>query len=137
MASRDHVMTGRSGSFAQVCHGKCAPLQRMHAGDGLLYYSPRLTSGGKQLCRAFTAIGEIRNGEVYKFDMGDGFIPYRMDVDFFECVEAPIESLLEQLSFIKDKKRWGYPFRTGHFEISEPDFNIIAKNMRVEISCVE
>ena len=131
VASRDHVLKGKSGGFAQVCHGKCHPLQRMQAGDGLVYYSPRLTFDGKAPCKAFTTIGKIIDGQVYQHDMGDGFVPYRMNVSFFESVEAPIELLLDQLSFIKDRKRWGYPFRTGHFEIPELDFKLIALSMKV------
>jgi hypothetical protein len=67
VASRNHVMKGVAGGFAQFCHGKCSPLQRMQAGDGLIYYSPRLEFDGKKPCQAFTAIGRIVDGRVYEF----------------------------------------------------------------------
>lgn len=131
VASRNHVMKGVEGGFAQVCHGKCSPLKRMRQGDGLIYYSPRLEFDGKEPCRAFTAIGRIVDGQAYEIDMGAGFIPFRMNVAFLNCIDAPIESLIDQLSFIKNKKRWGFPFRVGHFEIARVDFDLIAMAMEV------
>ena len=40
VASAEHVRIGRSKGFMQVCHGKAAPLRRVHPGDGVVYYSP-------------------------------------------------------------------------------------------------
>ena len=34
--------------------------------------------------------------------------------------------MLDSLSFIKDKSKWGYAFRFGHFEILRVDFELIA-----------
>ena len=132
VASRNHVAKGVEGGFAQVCHGKCSPLQRMRAGDGLIYYSPRLEFNGKEPCQAFTAIGRVVDGNVYEFDMGAEFVPFRTNVEYLPCSEAPIAPLLDQLSFIRDKKRWGFPFRSGHFEIQRNDFDVIATAMGVQ-----
>jgi len=41
IVSRSHVVLGVRGGFAQLNHGKKAPLQRLKAGDGLVCYSPR------------------------------------------------------------------------------------------------
>lgn len=41
VVSASHVSRGVQGGFAQLCHGKSAPLQRMRPGDWLIYYSPR------------------------------------------------------------------------------------------------
>jgi hypothetical protein len=61
--------------------------------------------------------------------MGPGFVPYRRDIHFLEASDVPIRPLLEQLSFIKDKSKWGYAFRFGHLEIPKPDFERIAIKM--------
>jgi len=53
------------------------------------------------------------------------FHPFRRNVEFEECVETPIRPLLDRLGFAEDKKRWGYPFRVGLFEIGEHDFEVI------------
>ncbi len=66
--------------------------------------------------------------------MGGGFKPYRLDVDFSPCRDVPILSLLDKLSFTKDKKNRGRQFRFGHFEISVSDFTLIAKEMGVKIN---
>ena len=49
----------------QVCHGKVAPLRRIHSGDGVVYYSPPEQFGGSQVLRAFTAIGVVAEGMPY------------------------------------------------------------------------
>jgi EVE domain len=132
VASKDHVMKGVEGSFSQLCHGKNNPLKRLSAGDWIIYYSPRTEMNGGNTVQAFTAFGQILEGEPYAFDMGNGFIPYRRDVSFKSAQDAPIRPLLHELSFIKNKQSWGYVFRFGLIEIPEPDFQRIAKEMQVE-----
>ena len=131
VASREHVQNGVMGGFAQVCHGKPGPLNRMEEGDWITYYSPTITFGGKEPCQSFTALGKIRGGDPYTFAMSEAFIPWRRDVAFLKSREAPIQPLLDHLSFIKDKQKWGFPFRRGCFEISRDDFQAIACAMGV------
>ncbi len=133
VASREHVLRGVVGGFAQVCHGKQDPLKRMNAGDWIVYYSPVEEFGGKEACRQFTAIGRIKPKQPYQFQMSVDFIPWRRDVDFVDAKEVAIEPLVAKLSFIKNKQHWGFPFRRGCFEISEDDFNFIASSMKVDI----
>ncbi len=131
VVSCEHVQGGIKGGFAQVCHGKIGTLKYMSEGDWLIYYSPTYSFGGKDACRCFTAIGTINQGEPYTFEMSKDFIPWRRNVTFIKANEVPIEPLLDGLTFIKDKRKWGFPFRRGSFEISRPDFELIAKNMGV------
>lgn len=131
VASKEHVKRGVLGGFAQVCHGKAGPLNRMEEGDWIIYYSPTINFGKKEPCQSFTAIGKIKGGEPYTFAMSEDFIPWRRDVAFVQSLEAPINGLLDQLSFIQDKNKWGFPFRRGCFEISREDFQVIAKAMRL------
>lgn len=133
VASREHVMKGVSGGFAQVCHGKGDPLKRMIEGDWIIYYCPTGTFGGNDVCRRFTAIGKINADEPYVFAMSKDFIPWRRDVTFLAADEIAIEPLLDQLSFIPDKRRWGFPFRRGCFEIPKNDFLLIARAMGVVV----
>ncbi len=127
--SKQHTMRGVAGSFMQVCHGKQAPLKRMKKGDYLLVYSSKITMEGNEKCQAFTAVGRVKDDEVYPFQMSENFIPYRRNIDFLECVESPIIPLINNLEFISNKKSWGYPFRFGFFEVKEHDFNLIASKM--------
>ncbi len=133
VVSRSHVLRGVAGGFAQMNHGKKAPILRMRAGDGLIYYSPREAYPDGAPLQAFTALGFIRSGEVYAHDMTPegvpGFVPWRIDVDYQTVQNAPIKPLIAQLHFITDKTHWGALFRFGQAKISEADFLRIAVAM--------
>jgi predicted RNA-binding protein len=130
--SREHVLKGVAGGFTQMCHGKQGPIKRLKAGDWLVYYSPKEQMGPSATCQRFTAIGQIADNEIFPFDMGNGFIPYRRRVDFLPCQESSILPLIDQLTFIKDKKRWGAPFRFGLVKIDKADFELIGTAMRCD-----
>ena len=134
VASAEHVQKGRLSGFMQVCHGKGAPLRRMKPNDWVVYYSPTVTFGGKDKLQSFTAIGQIKEGDSYQADMGNGFCPFRRDVLWFEAHEALITPLLNQLDFTKNKKNWGYQFRFGLIAINEHDMQLIAKVMQATIN---
>lgn len=133
VASHEHVRKGVSGSFMQVCHGKKAPLTQMTAEDGIVYYSPTEEFGGKTPCRAFTAIGIVQPKEPYPFPMSEDFIPWRRNVLFLPAKKVPIQPILTELSFIKNKQRWGFFFRRGFFAIPADDFRLIANHMEISI----
>ena len=130
VVSRSHVLLGVAGGFIQLNHGKQAPMKRLAAGDILAMYSPRETFPDGPALQAFTAIGTVRSGEVYQVEMSPQFRPYRTDVEFFGCVEAPIKPLIERLSFIRSKTHWGAAFRFGLVKVPEADFAFIADAMK-------
>ncbi len=132
VASANHARKGKAG-FMQVNHGKKAPLQRIRAGDGVVYYSPTETLGGKDKLQAFTTIGRVRDEDIYVGEMGGDFTPWRRNVDYADATEAPIAPLLDQLDFTRGNRNWGYQMRFGLFEIGENDFRTIAKAMSAEI----
>ena len=129
--SRAHAQLGVQGGFIQLNHGKKAPLQYLHAGDGIVIYSPRDTYPDGAVLQHFTAIGSVLTGAVYQVEMTSDFKPYRLDVGFMNCHDAPIKPLIHRLSFIKNKTKWGSSFRFGHLKIPVEDFNIIAEAMGV------
>ncbi len=132
VASADHVRRGRAGGFMQVSHGKLAPLKKIKPGDRVAYYSPTEIHGMKDQLQAFTAIGTIRYGEPYSFDMGDGFVPCRRDVEWDEAQDAPIRPLLDRLGFSAGRANWGYQLRFGLFKVSASDFEMIESAMKPE-----
>jgi hypothetical protein len=133
VASLDHVTAGVRGGFCQLCHGRQQPLLRMNPGDWLVYYSPRTQMREGDSIRSFSALGWIEDKLPYAFDMGHGFVPHRRAVKFVDCTPAPIQPLLDRLSFTRGKASWGYVFRRGAFEISERDFNEIAEAMNAAV----
>lgn len=132
VVSRSHVQIGVRGGFIQLNHGKKSAVQQLKAGDRLVMYSPRTAYPDGEALQAFTAIGTVCTGVVYQVEMSPDFIPYRVDVAFENCREAPIKPLIEDLSFIKNKQHWGAAFRFGYLRISEPDFLLIASAMRLQ-----
>jgi EVE domain-containing protein len=131
VASADHARRGKELGMMQVCHGKAGPLRRIRAGDGVAYYSPTVTLGGKDRLQAFTLIGTVKDDRVYQVDMAEGFHPFRRDVTYARAVEASILPLLDTLELTRGKRNWGYSFRFGLVEISRRDFDIIAAAMGV------
>ena len=131
VASAEHARRGKAG-FMQVNHGKAAPLRRISPGDGVAYYSPTVTMGGKDKLQAFTLIGRVKPGEIYEGEMGD-WIAHRRDVAWANSEEAPIAPLLERMEFTAGKSNWGYQMRFGLFEISLHDFGLIAEAMRAKV----
>ena len=129
VVSRAHVRIGVAGGFIQLNHGKKAPLQRLRAGDMLAMYSPRDDYPDGAPLQAFTAIGRVLRGEVYQVEMSPGFEPWRLDVEFWPCLEAPIKPLVPRLSFIRSKSHWGAAFRFGHLKVPADDFARIAQAM--------
>lgn len=127
VVSRSHVQRGIADSFAQLCHGKASPLRRMRAGDWLVYYSPTNEIGGDAL-KAFTAIGEIVDEEVIRFDMGSGFVPFRRRVRYESAGEVPLAALKDHLDLCA-RPNWSLALRRGHLPLTQRDFTTIARAM--------
>ena len=133
VASADHAQRGKALGIMQICHGKGGPLRRIRAGDGVVYYSPTVCFGGKDRLQAFTAIGIAAGERTYQVDMGNGFRPFRRDVDYVEANQVSILPLLERLELTRGKRNWGYPFRLGLVEITKSDFDTISAAMAAKL----
>jgi hypothetical protein len=131
--SHDHVQIGVKGGFTQAGHGKSAGLKRLAKGDLMVFYSPRTAYPDGDPLQAFTALGRVADEEPYQATMGADFHPWRRRVEFVRVEAVPIEPLIDALEFIPDKKRWGFPFRRGLFEIGAADFRRIAKAMKAAL----
>lgn len=129
VASKDHVQHGVEQGVAQACHGKASPLKRMKKGDYVLYYSSKVVFDHTEKCQEFTAIGQVKDDEVYAFQMSEDFTPFRRNIDFFPCTAVSILPLIADLDFIQNKQHWGYPFRYGLLEISAADYAKISSKM--------
>ena len=129
-ASREHVKQGVKGGFAQACHGKSSPLKKMNTGDHVIYYSSKPYFKSKEKCQQFTAIGRVKSNEIYTFRMSTDFCPHRINIHFFSSSDISILPLINDLHFIENKQRWGYPFRKGILQINDHDFKLISNKMR-------
>ena len=129
VASKDHVENGVGQGITQACHGKAAPLKRMKKGDLVIYYSSKQTFGKPEKCQEFTALGKVSDDEIYQQQVSEDFCPSRRNIEFLQCKDTSILPLIDDLQFIQNKKRWGYPFRFGMLEINKHDFDLISSQM--------
>lgn len=127
--SRDHVMLGAEGGYTQAGHGKNTGLKRLATDDWIVFYSPQTAFKNGQPLQAFTAICQVKPGEIYQVQTAPEWHPWRRDVQSYDCAEIPIRPFIDDLSFIKDKTHWGYIFRLGLFQIPQSDFELIKRSM--------
>jgi EVE domain len=104
-------------------------LKRMSKGDWVVFYSPKERYDGVEKCKKFTAVGKIKDDHVYQVEIDTRFHPFRRNVEFLAVNETSIEPLISDLSFIKNKKSWGYVFKFGLVQIPKRDFLVIASRM--------
>jgi len=131
--SLDHVRAGVSGGFTQADHGKDTRLRHLARGDWLVFYSPRSAMKRGEPLQQFTVIGTIDADEPFQVAMSPTFHPWRLAVNFHDSRPADARSLIDDLDFISDKRRWGFPFRRGLFSVERSDFAQIAIAMGVDL----
>jgi len=133
VASKNHVMHGVDHGIAQAGHGKRSGLARMHKGDGIVYYSPKQSYEGNEPLKAFTAMAQIADEEIYQVEESPDFKPFRRRVNYFAAKDVLAAPLVNDLEFIRNKKAWGYVMRFGLIGIPEEGFRLIAGKMGVSL----
>lgn len=129
VASKNHIEIGKKLGFCQFCHGKQSVVKKLKKDDWIIYYSSKIEFGKNDICQKFTAIGQITDEKEYQIEQFAGFCPWRRNIQYYNSIDVDIRLLLEDLSFIKNKKNWGVFFRYGFFEISYEDFEILKNKM--------
>lgn len=134
VASLDHALAGKAGGFAQMGHGKHAPVKGLRKGDWIVYYSPREHMGEGDAVRSFTTIGQVTSEAAYKARQGETFEPWRVDVSYLDAKPAPITPLLDRLELTRERGRnWGIVMRGSKRTLSQRDFRLIAEAMEARI----
>jgi len=128
VACAEHVARGRREGFVQACHGKAAPLRRMKPGDWVVCYSPSSAFRGADGLKAFTALGQVAEGQPFLFDMGGGFIPWRRQIRWLEARPAPLREVAAHLELTRDPA-WGWRLRQGYLPLSEADADCLRRAM--------
>ena len=105
VASKDHVKNGVAQGIAQACHGKVSPLRRMKKGDYVIFYSGKQVLGKPDKCQEFTALGKVFDDEVYQQPIAADFCPSRRAMEFLKTKTASILPLINDLTFIQNKKK--------------------------------
>jgi predicted RNA-binding protein len=102
----------------------------MHKGDMIVCYSPKVQDEGNKTLHAFTAIGEIADEELFQVEESPDFKTFMRKVRYFKTGKVRIRPLIEDLTFIGNKKSWGYAFRFGLLQIPKEDFDRIAEKFQ-------
>ena len=107
-----------------------AGVRKLNPGDKVIYYSPKTEPEGDVL-RAFTAIGEVTGEGEYERQFDGASQPmWVRDVAWeSDVTEVSIYDLLENLSWIKKPKNWGFYMRGAYREIPMQDYSRIAGAM--------
>ena len=90
VVSASHVNLAIEGGFAQLCHGKAAPLRKMSPGDWLIYYSPRTDMSKGKPVQAFTAIGQVTDNGAYKHQVSESCLAFSRDMRYITFREVKI-----------------------------------------------
>lgn len=113
--------------------GDEAHLSRLQKDDWIIFYSPREDTTGTTKLQAFTAIGQIADDTIYWIEIM-GVKVFRRKVNYLKSKETSLLALIQKLSFIRNKKHWGFIFKLNLIQILEEDFQIIAKEMAADKS---
>jgi EVE domain len=68
-------MQGVREGIAQASHGKQTALRRMTKNDEIVYYSPKMFYGQNEKCQRFTAIGKIKDNDIFQVKLNETFSP--------------------------------------------------------------
>ena len=131
VATKDHVDLGVREGIMQVCHGKKAQLSRLKKNDIIMYYCTSKVYGKKDKYQSIAACGRVKDDKIYQFEINKDFIPWRRDVEYEQELQpVKVKEILDQLSFIKNKNRWGIYFISGLVEINFQDYEVVIEKMR-------
>ncbi|HZQ63123.1 MAG TPA: EVE domain-containing protein [Casimicrobiaceae bacterium] len=126
VVAQDRAARARDGGYAELTHGRAGILELMRTGDGFVTYSPRASDARGNPVQAFTSLGYVRDGVLYRANVPDGSSAFRVAIDYVPGNAAPIRPLIESLTFIRNPQHWGAAFRFGALRIGSADFARIA-----------
>lgn len=112
-----------------VAHGRGVAARRLGPGDGLVYYAPREGIGEGTEIRAFVAIGRVLDAPAAERVMAEGVSGWYRRMAWLASRPADVYPLLDNLSFVRDRRHWGMYFRRSLFEVEARDFTLIRNAM--------
>lgn len=128
--TQDNVRKCQAGGYLQGDPKSAADLDALSKGDFVIFYAPRTLFRNGAPLQEFSALGVVKDDRTHGDpDLGE---PVRRKLDFLSAKPAAIQPLVEKLSFIPDKERWGLPFKRGLFQIKQVDFRVISEAMGIE-----
>jgi hypothetical protein len=133
VACLNHINRGIEKGLFGVGHGKIEPLQRMQPGDKIVFYAPKIDfmkNDKENIYQKFKGYGTIDDKPIFTEDIGSRCMARRNITFEGTKKEVSVHELLDLLSFIKDKKHWGFPFMRGYIKITEEDWGVITAGLK-------
>jgi predicted RNA-binding protein len=127
----DHADYAVKSGICAFSHGKRTAIEKLSDGDRFVYYCPKTGYREGDIIQSFTALGTVIDATpvAHSWEGRDLWVGRAA---YAAVTAAPVRPLLQPLSFVKNPTRWGMAFRRSMFEITEPDFDLIARAMRTE-----
>jgi predicted RNA-binding protein len=125
-ASKDHLDIGKQSLFIQQKHPH--RIEKIRSGDYVVLYAGKARHGEKQAYQKIVSVCQATDDKYDRLPRSDGSgFFYRKKVCYLPFDEIDIRSLIPNLSFIKNKARWGFYFMSGFSEIGMDDLQKIMK----------
>ena len=107
-------------------------LKSFQSGDLITFYVSRISLASNTKIGKFVGLAKIE-GKSYQSTepiWKHGLFPQRIAIELLGQKSCSVKSLIEDLTFIKNKAHWGAAFLAGIIRVSPGDFEIIQKSMK-------
>ena len=129
VVAADHVGHAVETGICAFSKGTKSALVKLGEGDRFAYYSPKTGFMTGDAVHCFTALGTVIDPTPFQ-TIWDGHEIWAARAAYAAITPAPVRPLLDHLSFVTNKEKWGMAFRRGQFEINAADFARIETAMK-------
>jgi EVE domain len=134
----DHVLLTKPSAYsiATECLKKSLWVIGTRGGNTLYKKNDRVIiylAGYREYKQHFIATATIKDGFISeKVKIADKIWFFKLPLDKIVILKQPIDihPLINELTFIKNKNRWGYTFKRSSIKISYDDFNAILSSSK-------
>lgn len=130
-AAQEHVDIVKNKGYHQLNMGPKEPLEKMHAGDWILYYSPTiLFEKPETTCHTFSGISCLTDNHVYPQDPNNP-IRWRRNAQYYHCKPHHVQEFHHHVEFLHKYDNWLDALKETIFKISPQDFLTVAQTILV------
>jgi predicted RNA-binding protein len=107
-------------------------LKSFQSGDLITFYVSRASLSSNTKISKFIGLARIE-GRSYQSTAPiwkHGIFPQRIGIELLAQKSCDVKSLIEDLTFIKNKEHWGAAFLSGIIKVPPGDFEAIQKSMK-------
>lgn len=128
--ARDHAIIAQKQGVCAFSHGKEAAVAKLSLGDRFIFYAPKTGINEGNTVQAFVTHGTVTGDAPYQKAWADTEHTTWVRTATYDTVhEVPVKLMLDDLEFVTNPRYWGMAFRRSLFEITQKDYDIIAKAM--------